>query len=85
MTDIVKRLRAACVDHPEYGKTTTLAVQYDELMEAANEIERLRAALHRIAHSPNGPKTFCRDGHEEAFLIARAVLGYNELEDFWDD
>lgn len=43
--------------------------------EAANEIERLREALHRIQHSPNGTKVYCRDGHEEAVLIARAALG----------
>ncbi len=46
--------------------------------KAEAEIERLREALRRIAHSPNGPKTFCRDGHEEAFLIARAALGEDE-------
>jgi len=39
-----------------------------------DEIERLRAALRRIAHAPCG-KVYCADGHEEAVLIARAALG----------
>ena len=39
-----------------------------------DEIERLRAALRRIAHAPHG-KVYCADGHEEAVLIARAALG----------
>ena len=42
--------------------------------KAADEIERLRAALRRIAHAPHG-KVYCADGHEEAMLIARAALG----------
>jgi hypothetical protein len=46
-----------------------------ELKKLKAENERLREALHRIAHSPNGPKVYCRDGHEEAVLIARAALG----------
>ncbi len=48
-------------------------VQYVRRLSAENE--RLREALHRIQHSPNGPKVYCRDGHEEAVLIARAALG----------
>jgi hypothetical protein len=44
------------------------------LLGSADEIERLRDALRQIAHAPHG-KVFCRDGHEEAFLIARAALG----------
>jgi hypothetical protein len=61
MTDIVKRLRICGKFDPDQA-------------EAADEIERLREALRRIAHAPHG-KVFCRDGHEEAFLIARAALG----------
>ena len=41
--------------------------------KAADEIERLRAALRRIAHAPHG-KVYCADGHEEAVLIARAAI-----------
>ena len=41
--------------------------------KTADEIERLRAALRRIAHAPHG-KVYCADGHEEAVLIARAAI-----------
>lgn len=41
--------------------------------KAADETERLRAALRRIAHAPHG-KVYCADGHEEAVLIARAAI-----------
>jgi plasmid stabilization system protein ParE len=41
--------------------------------KAADEIDRLRAELRRIAHAPHG-KMYCADGHEEAVLIARAAL-----------
>ncbi len=43
--DLVKRLRAACVLHPVYGKCTTTAVEYDDLKEAADRIEALEAKL----------------------------------------
>ena len=41
--------------------------------KTADEINRLREALRRIAHAPHG-KVYCADGHEEAVLIARAAL-----------
>lgn len=44
------------------------------MREGADEIKRLRAALHRIG-LPLAQITYCRDGHEEAVLIARAALG----------
>jgi hypothetical protein len=44
------------------------------LQDSVDEIERLRDALRQISHPPYG-KVFCRDGHEEAFLIARSALG----------
>ena len=47
----------------------------DEIKALRAENDRLRDALHRIQHSPNGLKVYCRDGHEEAVLIARAALG----------
>ena len=54
-------------------------VEVEELNEAIAfrdaEIERLREALNRIQYSPHGTKVYCRDGHEEAVLIARAALG----------
>ena len=43
------------------------------LAEAANEITRLRNALDRIG-KPKADIGYCRDGHEEAVLIARATL-----------
>lgn len=45
MTDIVEKLRDACVIDRHYGKSVTLTLDYDDYMEAAAEIERLRAAL----------------------------------------
>ena len=44
------------------------------LQDSMKEIERLRGALHQISHAPHG-KIFCRDGHEEAYWIARTALG----------
>ena len=60
--DIVERLRICAKFDPDQA-------------EAADKIERLREALNRIQHSPHGTKVYCRDGHEEAVLIARAALG----------
>ena len=45
MTDIVEKLRAACIIDRHYGKSVTLTLDYDDYMEAAAEIERLRAAI----------------------------------------
>ena len=78
MADIVERLRAGCVDHPEYGKTTTLAVQYDDMMEAADEITKLREALHAIACNTEPDAIRHRDYDHLAQNIhacARAALG----------
>jgi plasmid stabilization system protein ParE len=43
-------------------------------------IERMRDALRRIAHAPQG-KVYCADGHEEAVLIARAALEGEKTDD----
>ena len=43
MTDIVEKLRDACIIDRHYGKSVTLTLDYDDYMEAAAEIERLRA------------------------------------------
>lgn len=43
------------------------------LQDAMDEIETLRDALRLISHAPHG-KVFCRDGHEEAYWIARTAL-----------
>ncbi len=66
--DIVERLRS-----PEVFLTDGMWISPVACV-AATEIERLREALRRIAHAPHG-KVFCRDGHEEAYLIARTALG----------
>ena len=64
--DIVARLRSyAYLDDAFYNPWV--------YAEAADEIERMRAALRRIAHAPHG-KVYCADGHEEAVLIARAAI-----------
>lgn len=56
-------------------KDLSLAVfadnEYWQVLEKENE--RLRAALHRIG-LPRAKIFYCRDGHEEAVLIARAAL-----------
>lgn len=55
MTDIVERLKEACVIDRHYGKSVILMLDYDDYMEAADlitalraENERLRAALQDI-------------------------------------
>jgi hypothetical protein len=53
-----------------YGSRECFECTWPDLL---GEIERLRAALRRIAHAPHG-KIYCADGHEEAVLIARAAL-----------
>ena len=64
--DIVARLRSyAYLDDTVYNQWV--------YREAADDIERLRAALRRISHAPCG-KIYCADGHEEAVLIARVAL-----------
>ncbi len=43
------------------------------LQDSMREIEKLRDALRLISHALHG-KIFCRDGHEEAYWIARTTL-----------
>jgi len=67
MSDIVERLRD---DQP--GERQCVREERMDLggllMEAANEIERLRAALRDIARQPEGDE-------ESAQAVARAALG----------
>ena len=64
--DIVARLRCyADIDDAVYHPWV--------YAEAADDIERMRAALRRISHAPCG-KVYCANGHEEAVLIARVAL-----------
>ncbi|UOF79304.1 hypothetical protein [Caudoviricetes sp.] len=78
--DILERLyNHPCEDNPDYGPLLC-----GLRVEAAEEIKTLRvriaaleAALLRIG--PPGKKiVYCRDGHEEAVLLARAALGEKE-------
>ena len=90
MKDIVERLRElapvtntetrtamteAAAEIERLRKDLSLAVfadnEYWQVLEKENE--RLRAALHRIG-LPRAKIFYCRDGHEEAVLIARAAL-----------
>ena len=47
---------------------------WDYTTELNTRIEKLEGELRRIG-SPSKKITFCRDGHEESVLIARAALG----------
>jgi len=67
MSDIVERLR----DDQPGERQCVREARMDLgglLMEAANEIERLRAALRDIARQPEGDE-------ESAQAVARAALG----------
>lgn len=76
--------------HPE----TLIAQGIDEierlreaLLKRDSEIERLCEALQDLLDVQNGPPLPGRYAKEWRAAVdqARAVLGYNELEDFWDD
>jgi hypothetical protein len=81
MDDIVRRLR-------EHRMTTDWQVAVSEAHEAADEIERLRAALEHYASADNWmhipgekyqrvwlePDTYTRDAYD-GYDIARAAIG----------
>lgn len=48
MTDIVEKLKDACVIDPHYGKSVTLTLDYDDYMEAADLITALRAENEKL-------------------------------------
>lgn len=48
MADIVEKLKDACVIDRHYGKSVTLTLDYDDYMDAADEIIRLRAENERL-------------------------------------
>jgi uncharacterized sporulation protein YeaH/YhbH (DUF444 family) len=64
----VERLTAALL-----GEETEHSKRLMEVDQLRAEVERLRTALHRIG-LPLAQITYCRDGHEEAVLLARAAL-----------
>ena len=66
MSDIVERLRGVAHTYDEYG------VHSEIELEAAQEIEKLRAALRSIAANT------CCDRCQEAALVARSALGEKE-------
>lgn len=71
MTEILDRLDNEIANVVWQTDKKDLAVL---LQDAMDEIEKLRDALQLISHAPHG-KIFCRDGHEEAYWIARTALG----------
>ena len=67
----VTQLRAYVKSEAKFGAEAHLDPDVAEA--AADDIDKLRGALRRIAHAPHG-KMYCADGHEEAVLIARAAI-----------
>lgn len=48
MSDIVERLKDACVVDPNYGKSVNLTLDYDDYMEAADTITALEARVREL-------------------------------------
>ena len=80
MTDIVERLEKNCPCSSDIGCADALC------QEAAAEITRLRAENERLRDVlmriglPGKQIVYCRDGHEEVVLLARAALKENSDE-----
>ena len=72
-----KRLAALDLHLVLQGKEREIARLLDALSQEKAETARLREALEVIM--------VYSDCHESARDIARAALGYNELEDRWDN
>jgi hypothetical protein len=68
MSDIVERLRSAAHTYDEYG------VHSEIELEAADEIEKLRAVLEKLARLGAEPHY----GNSVGNIIARAALGEKE-------
>jgi len=69
MSDIVERLRRVAKELPlTSGNHAWLKPEDTTAWEAADEIEKLRAALRDIARQPEGDE-------ESAQAVARAALG----------
>lgn len=67
MTDIVEKLKDACVIDRHYGKSVTLTLDYDDYMEAADLITALRAENERL-----------KEWNREIALNAREFAAENE-------
>lgn len=61
------------IDHLRAGNQKAALEYLGQIGQLSDENTRLRAALHRIG-LPRAKIVYCRDGHEEAVLIARAAL-----------
>ena len=71
MTDIVERLRDLASDLMDWG--APYAAHAAQVREAADEIERLRAALENLTEDP--PATLARepDTDDEVIIKMRAI------------
>lgn len=77
MTDIVERLRAVDGNRPDSLGICTMWHRNPDGPEAADEIERLREALKKIASYPHGGVTVkgeCSGDRSDMILTARAAL-----------
>ena len=75
MKDIVERLR----DHDRHVRGRLIEglpdLCIDDMIEAADEIERLREALLKIQKRAEQQSTMPFDRHADYFRMARAALG----------
>jgi len=76
MSDIVERLESTCVDHPIYGETTSLRLDYKMAKEAAAEITRLRAEL------ASAKKTALEAQEMAKEILSNAHAAENEWKEF---
>lgn len=87
MTDIVERLKEACVIDRHYGKSVTLTLDYDDYMEAADLITALRAENEKLrkdlSMSVFSDSEYCKvlEGEQERLLKSRNrwAQKYNNL------
>ncbi len=63
-----------CFEREAQGQGSEAEECWEHSSELNARIEKLEGELRRIG-SPSKKITFCRDGHEESVLIARAALG----------
>lgn len=74
MTDIVEKLKDACVIDRHYGKSVTLTLDYDDYMEAADLITALRAENERLT----GERDRQYDQNAEQIIRIAALEAENE-------
>lgn len=69
--DIVNRLRGWLLDDPIWGKGVDLSITYDDVKEAADEIEKLQQALLKIINE----MAYMPANGDIALRIAEKALG----------